>query len=131
MRSFFNKSVNGGASFGTAINLSSYIIPGSFPLVAGESLRPQLATAGNNLYVVWMQADLDSTDGDIAFIRSTNRGNSFDTAVNLSNTPSGFSGYPHISGVNNKDTISIVWPDTTGSYSEIFMKNSIGLWSYL
>jgi hypothetical protein len=51
---FFKKSTDGGATFGDTINISNN---------AGLSENPQIASSGNNVYVVWK----DNTTGMVTY----------------------------------------------------------------
>src|SRR5215207_6521516 len=72
---FFKKSSDAGTSFGKEINLSNN---------NGFSEHPQLATSGNNVYVVWADNSI-STNREIFFVKSTDGGNTFGNPINLSN----------------------------------------------
>jgi Collagen triple helix repeat (20 copies) len=77
----FAASNNNGISFGTSINLSNN---------TGNSLFPQIAAIGNNVYVTWH----DSTPGILDIFVITNA-QPFGTPVNISNNP-GISQSPQI-----------------------------------
>ena len=71
----YRRSTDGGATFGSTINLSNN---------AGNSCYPAIAVSGNNVHVVWE----DDTPGniDILYKRSTDGGASFtEPTKNLSN----------------------------------------------
>jgi hypothetical protein len=72
---FFKRSSDAGTSFGKEINLSNN---------NGFSEHPQLATSGNNVYVVWADNSF-SANREILFVRSTDGGNTFGDPKNLSN----------------------------------------------
>ena len=92
---FFAVSNNNGTSFGTPINLSNN---------TGNSVIPQIAASGNNVYVTW----IDNTPGniDIFFAVSNNNGTSFGTPINLSNN-TGFSFNPQIAASGNN--VYVTW----------------------
>jgi hypothetical protein len=71
----YTRSTNGGASFGSTVNLTN-----STPL----SFFPAVAASGNNVYVVWVDSSVGNFN--IFYTRSTNGGASFGSTVNLSNT---------------------------------------------
>jgi hypothetical protein len=81
---YYTRSTNNGIAFGDTMNLSNN---------PGESLSPAIAVSGDNIYVVWSNLLLGPVhrEGDdlvthILYVRSTNRGASFDpTLSNLSN----------------------------------------------
>jgi ethanolamine utilization microcompartment shell protein EutL len=68
----YRRSTNGGASFGSAVNLSNS---------TGLSQIPAIAASGNNVYVVWQDDTLVSGIPDILYRRSTNGGASFSGSV--------------------------------------------------
>ena len=81
-------STNNGTSFGTPINISNN---------AGNSLEPQIATSGNNVYITWE----DTTPGNFdIFVISNNQPFGFGTPLNISNNP-GSSENPQIAADNN------------------------------
>jgi hypothetical protein len=71
---FFKRSSDGGNTFGNEINLSNN---------NGFSEHPQLASSGNNVYVIWADNTF-SANREIFFVRSTDGGNTFDNPINLS-----------------------------------------------
>ena len=75
---FFAASSDSGTSFTTAVNLSN---------TSQDSIAPQIAVSGSNVYVVWVEK-VSSSNWEVFFRRSTNGGASFDPAINLSNNPS-------------------------------------------
>jgi hypothetical protein len=84
----------------------------------GNSVNPQIAVQGNNVYVVWQ----DNTPGnyDILFKRSPNNGDGF-RSVNLKNT-NGTSANPQIAVQGNN--VYVVWQDnTTGNYDIILQRS--------
>jgi hypothetical protein len=107
---FFRKSTNNGASFGSEVNLSSN---------GGSSFDPDLDVTGKNVYVTWV----DDTPGnnDILFRKSTNEGDSFGSTKNLSSN-GGDSDNPQISSIGT--SVRIVWQDDTQGNSDIFFKAS-------
>jgi len=107
---FFRKSTNNGASFGSEVNLSNN---------EGRSFDLDLDVTGKNVYVTWV----DDTPGnnDIFFRKSTNEGDSFSSTVNLSNNE-GDSDNPQISSLGT--AVRIAWQDDTQGNSDIFFKAS-------
>lgn len=75
----FRTSADRGATFGTAINLSSN---------SGSSRFPRIAASGDHVYVVWE----DSTSGDVLFRASADRGATFSPVLTVSQ---GVAGGPH------------------------------------
>ena len=69
----YRRSTDGGASFGSTVNLSNN---------DGHSDLPAIATSGSNVYVVWF----DNTPGnfEIFLRKSVNTGDTFGSTVNYS-----------------------------------------------
>jgi hypothetical protein len=76
---YFKRSTNGGASFGSTINLSND---------DNSSTRPEIAVAGGNVYVIWVD-ESSGEDHQLFFKRSTNDGASFGSVKKL-DTPHSF-----------------------------------------
>jgi len=118
---FFTKSSDAGTSFGKEINLSNN---------NGFSEHPQLATSGNNVYVVWADNSF-SVNREIFFAKSTDGGNTFGNPINLSNNL-GDSYNQEIFAFG--DDIYVVWLDkeeqedpygSENSHSSILIKSSV------
>lgn len=67
----FRRSIDGGGTFGSVINLSNSVV---------QSIDPAIAAYGNNVYVVWRESKIDPK---IRFRRSTDGGQTFNSAINL------------------------------------------------
>jgi hypothetical protein len=98
----YRKSVNGGNTFASAINISNTQL---------SSSNPSIAVFRNNVYVVWEEQQAPD-NFDIIFRKSANGGVKFDSALNLSNNP-GDSRSVEIAV--SQDDVYIVWDDRTGS----------------
>jgi hypothetical protein len=98
---YFRASKDSGAKFGAKRNLSSNN--------AGNSISPQIATSGNNVYVVWS----DNTPGnsDTFFRASTNNGANFTGNRTLSRD-AGSSYDPKIA-TSGEGNVFVVWEDNT------------------
>ena len=109
---FFAKSTNGGATFGSVINLSNS---------NGIALVPQIAVSGSNVYVVWHEYRAAVDNYDIYFAKSTDSGATFSSSINLSST-TGMSSNAQIavSGSN----VYVVWMDSTIGNGETYFKRS-------
>jgi hypothetical protein len=70
----YRRSTDGGATFGSVINLSNN---------AEDSFDPTIAGIGNNVYVAWHDNTLGNTE--ILYRRSTDGGATFGSTINLSN----------------------------------------------
>ncbi len=107
---FFARSTDSGASFGTPINVSNY---------AGDSIRPQLATSGGNVYIAWY--NVTGGPEDIWLVRSGNGGASFDSPQNLSNNSgaSRFTNEDPASAIGVfGSSVYVVWLDDTDTASQ-------------
>jgi hypothetical protein len=95
-------------SFGSPINVSN---------TTGNSVLPQIATSGNNVYVTW-QDNITPGNSDIFFAVSNNNGTSFGSPINISNSAGG-SDSPQIAAVGNN--VYVTWRDNiTPGNSDIF-----------
>jgi hypothetical protein len=105
----FTYSSDNGTKFAPVRNLSNN---------NGTSELPQIATQGNNVYVVWQ----DNTNGnyDIFFKSSPSNGTKFKSLRNLSNN-SGTSEFPQIA-VSSTDAY-IIWRDNETGIGRIFFKH--------
>jgi hypothetical protein len=105
-------SNDGGNNFGTTKNLSNS---------KSDSGRANLKASGNNVYVAW-QSEVQAGNEDIIFRKSTNKGSTFGSPVNISNNPS-----PSLDPIinNSGDSVYIVWTDGTDSNSDILFRRSI------
>ncbi|MFY9964788.1 MAG: sialidase family protein [Nitrososphaeraceae archaeon] len=94
---FYRMSTDGGATFGSAINLSNN---------AEDSFNPSIEGIGNNVYVAWNDNSLGNSE--ILYRRSSDGGGTFSTTTNLSNNIA-TSVLPSVaaSGVN----VYLVWQD--------------------
>ncbi len=85
----------------------------------GSSVSPQIAEAGNNVYVVW--SDNKTGSYDINFRKSSDYGDNFNRTKNLSRN-NGSSVSPQVAA--SGDNVYVVWSDnTTGNY-EINLRGS-------
>ena len=66
----FARSTDGGATFGSPVNLSGGV---------GFSFQPKIITSGSNIFVIW------GTGCSVLFVRSADNGASFSSPINLSN----------------------------------------------
>jgi len=101
---FFSRSIDGGLSFESSINLSEN---------EGSSAFPRIAVSGNNVYSTWY--DYTPGYGDIFFSKSSDEGKSFET-INLSEN-TGDSYNPWISATG--DYVYVVWNDGTHETSNL------------
>jgi hypothetical protein len=108
----FTSSKDNGQSFNTSINLSNN---------NGSSTIPQLSSSGTNVYVTWMDTSLGNIEIFSAF--SIDNGQTFNTSINLSNSP-GLSQLPQIS--SSGDNVYVVWQDKTPGIYDILMRGNGG-----
>ncbi len=107
---FLAHSADGGATFGSPVNLSNN---------ARNSFAPSVAVSENSVVVAWN----DETPGnqEIFLARSTNGGKTFNFPVNLSNN-AGTSFDPSVAVSGN--SVVVAWNDETPGNQEIFLARS-------
>ena len=81
------------------------------------SMLPQIATSGNNVYVVWQGSA--TGNGDIYFRASRNSGMTFGNTINLSHDI-GTSSSPQIAA--DRNNVYVIWVNNTPANSEIYFK---------
>ena len=113
--------------------LSSNELPVSFGNVTNltensqDSVYGQVAASGDNMYVVWQDSVVPSSDYgsgrnyDIFVKKSSDGGETFEESLNLSANP-GFSEHPQISAYNNN--VYVVWADDTSGNREVLFAKS-------
>src|SRR3990172_2187698 len=112
---FYSRSSDSGDNFYTPIILSNNV-------EQTLSVEPDLAVAGNNVYVVW-QEDLDfSFTFDIFFRSSTNNGALFGSLVNLFNNDGVVSENPEVAAAGDK--VFVTWNDGNDGDFDIFFRRS-------
>jgi hypothetical protein len=107
---YFKRSSDNGSSF----EKRKYIFKSN-----GSSSEPQIASDGNNVYIVWR--DETTGNGDIYFRKSSNYGKNFDGPIQLSNN-AGSSSEPQIASDGNN--VYIVWRDETTGNGDIYFRVS-------
>lgn len=119
---YFNKSTNGGASFGTEVNIAQGVSPNITITSSGvtfPSIDCDLSGGPRNgyLYTVW--CDSRNSDPDIFLIKSSNSGTNWSTPVRVNNDAIGngkMQCWPWIS-VNEQGNIAILYYDSRNSTS--------------
>ncbi len=88
-----------------------------------DSVYPQVASFGNNVYVTWEESIFDNNplNYDVLLKTSTDGGRTFGDITNLSNN-TGFSEHPQISV--NGSNVYVVWADNTSSNRDIYLISS-------
>ena len=115
---YFRKSIDGGATFSSTINLSNTASDSKMPHVA-------VSSTGSEVSVTWADIGAGNMD-DIWYSSSTNTGSTFSTPVNLSNTEFG-SSEANVRYLQSSDTSFMIWSDYPGTtYKEILMKKKAG-----
>ncbi len=115
----FKASSNNGTSFGPSTKLSS--------TTNGDASSPQVAAAGNNVYVVW-QDNATSAGFDVFLRKSIDNGATFSTQIDLSTGVNNAvdSEYPQVSAAGNN--VTVAWWLVTTSHNtphNIVAKTSI------
>ena len=80
MEIFFSFSTDNGLSFSQPDNISES---------TGNSVTPQIATNGDNVYILWQENTLNPNNSDIFFSFSTDNGLSFSQPKNISKNTGG------------------------------------------
>lgn len=120
---FFRKSTDGGATFGSAQQLTS---------TPGQSCCSSIAVAqvgGNtHVYIAYQEMPLGGTslDSEVFLLRSTDDGATFGAPVNISNTLGSGSGSAYVAAASN--FVFVAWseaPSPGFPNSEIFLRRSI------
>jgi hypothetical protein len=88
---FFARSTNGGGSFDKPVDISAPIRNNGSTY--GASYSPQIAVAGSNIYVTWIEdvyaPSQDRRDSHILFARSNDGGRTFQGPLDISGGASG------------------------------------------
>jgi hypothetical protein len=111
---YFRRSVDGGATFKALVNLS--MTPGT------SSLSRVALSGGSYVYVAWQERGIYRGDSnEIYFKRSTDAGQSFGSAVNLSNSP-GSSEAPAIFALGPH--VWVLWTEDVGLHHQVYLRYS-------
>jgi hypothetical protein len=87
----------------------------------GSSFNPAIALGGSNVYVVWDDDQITAEHPEIYFLKSSDRGATWQAARRLTYT-SGVSKNPDIAADGSK--IYVVWEDDTPGNSKIYFRKS-------
>ncbi|RMG56236.1 MAG: exo-alpha-sialidase [Acidobacteria bacterium] len=121
---FLSRSTDGGESFSEAVNVSQTMSS------RVSASAPALAVDGDgNIYASWTQSDLSSGSllEDVYFRRSTDGGESFSEAVNVSQVPdSNIRAFSSSIAVDDEGNINLLWTqlDFNGFSENIFLSRS-------
>ena len=102
------RSSDGGITFSQPINLSN--------TTNSDSINPQLATAANELFVVW-QGNIKG-QFDIFLSKSSDGGITFSQPINLSNTTNSDSINPQLATAANE--LFVVWQEDISENNQIY-----------
>lgn len=110
---FFRMSTDRGATWKSKIQLVTN---------PGQSYPPLIAVSGSNVYVSWLQANVDRTLFDVFFRRSADSGATWKAVKNLSSNGRSFQPDLNISGSN----VYVVWQESrAGNFDRIILLHSI------
>jgi hypothetical protein len=109
---WYRRSTDGGASFGSTVNLSN---------TSATTFEPAIAASGNNVYVVWVESSGGSV-WDILYRRSTDGGASFGSIVNLTENTAADGEETAIAASGNN--VYVVWSDFSTGTADILYKKS-------
>lgn len=129
---YFDKSTDGGNSFGTDIVIASGTTP-DIPISSSGITFPSIATdvsgglRNGNIYVTWCDARYG--DPDIFISRSTNRGVNWSTPLRVNNDATGngkLQCWPWIA-VNDSGIIAIIYYDSRNTASNTIIEAYLAL----
>lgn len=112
---FFEKSIDGGASFGNKIQVNQ----------DGDPRWPQLAVSKNEIFVMWVQS-FPSGGNKLLLSKSTDHGDTFSAPLNLGGFTSGTFDFSQMGILENGDIFAI-WTgeyDPSYSHSGLFFRKS-------
>jgi hypothetical protein len=110
----FKRSINGGGTFGTTVNISNE--PSSL------STLQRISALNHNVYVVWAEGPFNNRQ--ILFKRSVDGGATFGNTTFITNSSTGDSFNPQVSAANNN--VYLLWERDLGNASkQLFFKRSI------
>jgi hypothetical protein len=111
----FKRSINGGASFGSTVNISNK--PNSL------STLPKIFVLDHKIYVVWAEGPYNKKQ--ILFKRSVDGGATFGNTTVITNATAGDSFNPQVSASNNNN-VYLLWEYDMGNASkQLFFKRSV------
>jgi hypothetical protein len=99
----YRRSRDGGANFGSTMNISD---------TAGNSSAPAVAASGDNVYVVW---GVDNSPGKfVLYRRSTDGGANFGSTMNINEASGLRVDAPAVAA--SGDNVYVVWCDSSGIF---------------
>ncbi|TLX93405.1 MAG: exo-alpha-sialidase [Thaumarchaeota archaeon] len=102
---FFEKSVDGGVSFGNKLQINQ----------DGDSRWPQMIVSQNNVFVKWVQS-FPSGGDKLLLSKSTDKGNTFSAPLNLGGYTAGFD-FSQIGILENGNMFAVWTGEDDPSYS--------------
>ncbi len=108
-------STDGGQTFGDVINLSNN---------TADSYNQEISVSGNNVYIVWQDAQkFTQGNSNISFISSNDGGQTFGDVVNLSDN-AGKTSFPKIS--SSQENVYVAWNIDSDDRSIVGTNNTEG-----
>ena len=108
-------SNDGGQTFGDVVNLSNN---------TADSYNQEISVSGNNVYIVWQDAQkFTQGNSSISFISSNDGGQTFGDVVNLSNN-AGKTSFPKIS--SSQENVYVAWNIDSDDRSVVGTNNMEG-----
>ncbi|MGD9671955.1 MAG: sialidase family protein [Candidatus Nitrosocosmicus sp.] len=112
---YFISSNDGGQTFGDVVNLSNN---------TADSYNQEISVSGNNVYIVWQDAQkFTQGNSSIYFISSNDGGQTFGDVVNLSNN-AGKTSFPKIS--SSQENVYVAWNIDSDDRSVVGTNNMEG-----
>ena len=112
---YFISSNDGGQTFGDVVNLSNN---------TADSYNQEISVSGNNVYIVWQDAQkITQGNSSISFISSNDGGQTFGDVVNLSNN-AGKTSFPKIS--SSQENVYVAWNIDSDDRSVVGTNNMEG-----
>ena len=112
---YFISSTDGGQTFGDVINLSNN---------TADSYNQEISVSGDNVYVVWQDAQkFTQGNSSVSFISSNDGGSTFGDVMNLSNN-AGKTSFPKISSA--QENVYVAWNIDSDDKSIVGANNTEG-----
>lgn len=86
----------------------------------GDSENPQIIASNDGIFTLWEQQS--SGKSDVFFKKSADGGNTFGTAINLSESTVGQSGYSDF--VQQGNDVYAIWQSSISGYAEVYLAKS-------
>jgi BNR repeat protein len=109
---FFKRSTDSGATWKATANLSNN---------AGDSINPQIAVSGSDVFVVWRQRTVDGDVSNVYFRRSLDDGAGWGPKVKISSSGAASSALPQVAASGSN--VYVTWEDGS-SLAEVLFRRS-------